>query len=118
MIIAFCFLAYPKLIYQLVIGFYKQNKIFLGFVMATINFANTLGQVLSPIGGFAAAINSTLQAVAPSFKNSLSGLGAITQPLVELDVTSKYVVTQNIAAWLSAFLAFLYGHYKPRARRR
>ncbi|MEM3010548.1 MAG: hypothetical protein QXE76_01920 [Candidatus Bathyarchaeia archaeon] len=115
---ALCFLAYPKLLYQLVIGLYKQNEIFLGFVLATINFANTLGQVLSPISGVAAAINNALQASAPGFKNSLSGLGAITQPLVELDVTGKYVAAQNIAAWLSVFVAFLYGHYKPRVRRR
>jgi hypothetical protein len=117
-ITALCFLAYPKLLYELVIGLYTQNKIFLGFVMATINFANTVGQFLSPLGWVASAINNTLQAAAPSFKNSISGLGAVTQPLVELDVTGKYVVAQNIAAWMSTLIAFLYGHYKPRIRRR
>jgi len=117
-ITALCFLAYPKLIYELVIGLYTQNKIFLGFVMATINFADAVGKFLSPLGWVASAINNTLQAAAPSFKNSLSGLGAVTQPLVELDVTGKYVITQNIAAWTSTLIAFLYGHYKPRIRRR
>jgi len=119
MVLAIYLMAYPRLIQDAVVGFYKGNPSFHGFVLKTIEVANGIAQALSPIGGIASAINDALRAVAPGFRSAIEGLGAaITGSLVKLDLTSKYLICQNFAAWISAIAAVAYGQHASRLYRR
>jgi len=105
---------YPDLIHQGVVALYRGNPSFLWFVTGTAELARGVGQALSPI-------NNALLEAAPSFRDSLAGVGAaLTGSVVGLDVASKYVLSQNVAAWVSAFVAFVYRSYassrRPRRR--
>jgi len=116
MVLAIYLMAYPRLIQDAVVGFYKGNPSFHGFVLKTIDVANA---IVSPIGGIASAINDALRAVAPGFRSTIEGLGAaISGSLVKLDLTSKYLICQNFAAWISAIAAVAYGQYASRRYRR
>jgi hypothetical protein len=110
--------AYPSLIHDIVVGLYRGNPSLHGFVIETINIAGSIGQVLSPIGWLALGINNALLSAAPSFRSALEGFISITEPLVELDLMWKYVICQNIAAWVSAIAVLVYGQYTPRLYRR
>jgi hypothetical protein len=93
------------------------NSLFFGFVTWTFNAANAVGQTLSPLGWLGSAIISGLAAISPGFRNGMIGLTTpIIKPLVELDLTGKYVLSQNIAAWTSALIALYAG--RPSRRRR
>jgi len=111
-------LAYPALMYDVVVGFHRGNPSFHGFVLKTIEMANGLGQVLSPIG-LGSSINNVLTTAALGFYTTFRGFGAsITQPLIELDLVWKYTLCQNFAAWISALIAWAYGQYSSRLYRR
>jgi len=103
---------YPDLIYHEVIGLYMGNPSFLGFVRVTTDWARGVGDALARV-----FIGS-----APGFRNSLVQVGAsLTGSIVQLDVVSKYVLSQNVAAWASALVVLVYGMYvssrRPRKRR-
>jgi len=101
---------YPDLIHQGVIGLYRGNPSFLWFVRGTNDLVRGLGQALSPI-------NDALLDAAPGFRHSLAGLGAaLTGPVVGLDWASKYVLSQNVAVWVSALVALIYGSYASSRR--
>jgi len=112
---------YPDLIHQGVVGFYRSNSSFLGFVTGTIDLVRGAGQALPPLGGLGTAINNALLGAAPGFRHGLAGAGAtLTGSLVGLDVTGKYVLSQNVAAWSAALVALIYSSYassrRPRRR--
>jgi len=101
---------YPDLIHQGVIGLYRGNPSFLWFVRGTNDLVRGVGQALSPI-------NDALLGAAPGFRHSLAGLGAaLTVSVVGLDVASKYVLSQNVAVWVSALVALIYGSYASSRR--
>jgi len=103
---------YPDMIYEGIIGLYRGNPSFLEFVKGLGGFFQGLGQALPPISGLGTAVNNALLGVAPGFRRSLAGVGAVlTGSIVGLDVTSKYVLSQNVAAWVAAFVALIYGAY-------
>jgi len=105
-------LAYPNLIYYGVVELYRGNPSFLWFVKGTMDLARVIGRAFSPIGSLGTAINDALLGAAPGFRNSLAGVGeALTGSIVRLDVAGKYVLTQNVATWVSALVALLYGLY-------
>lgn len=111
-------LAYPTLIYEVVVGFHRGNPSFHGFVLKTIEMINGLGQVLSPIG-LGSSINNALTAAALGFYTTFKGFGtSVTQPLSQLDLVWKYTLCQNFAAWISALMAWAYGQYTSRLYRR
>jgi len=111
-------LAYPTLMYDLAVGFHRGNPSFHGFVLKTIEMANGLGQVLSPIG-LGSSINNALNAAALGFYTTFEGFGtSVTQPLIKLDLVWKYTLCQNFAAWISALIAWAYGQYTSRLYRR
>lgn len=112
-------IAYPTLIHNSVVGFYNWNSACLGVVATTINAAHSLAEALGPIGGIASAFDGALKSLAPGFRSSLDSLGSVVAPLVELDAVGKYVVCQNLAAWISALLVMVYGRFvvKPYRRR-
>jgi len=120
----FALVEYPYLIYNWTLNLYGGSPTFLNFVSGTTQWFRGLGQGVPPLGGLGSAINNALFAVAPGFRHSLEGAGAsLTLPIVQLDVVGKYVLSQNLAAWISALVALLYGAYassrslrRPRGR--
>lgn len=111
-VLALYLLAYPKVSYDLVVGLFGSNTSFHGFVLRTIDVGKGLAQALSPIDWVASAIDNVLRAVAPGFRNALEGLGApVMKSLAELDLLGRYVICQNVAAWISALVALAYGEY-------
>jgi len=112
-------MGYPSLIYDIVVGLYRGNPSFHGFVIGTIEAAGSIGRVLSPIGWLASAINNALISAAPIFRSALEGFAvSIAGPLVGLDLMWRYVICQNIAAWVSAIVALAYAQYTTRLYRR
>jgi hypothetical protein len=111
-------LVYPNLSHDIAIGLYSANPSFHGFVLKTIEIAKGIAQALSPIGWLASAIDGTLRAVAPGFRNAIEGLGSsMTGPLTNLDLVWKYTLCQNAAAWISAIVILAYGEYTSRVYR-
>ena len=111
-VLALYLLAYPKVTYDLATGLYRSNPSFHGFTLKTIEIGKEMAQTLSPIGWLASAIDNALRAVAPGFRNALEGFGApIITPLTELNLLARYIICQNVAAWISALVALAYGEY-------
>jgi hypothetical protein len=105
-------LAYPSSTYDAVVGFYKWSPAFLGFVAKTIEIAEGVGQAISPIGQVGSAITNALLAAAPGFRSALENFGASTVGgIAKLDLVGKYVLCQNLAAFISAITALAYGRY-------
>lgn len=118
-VLALYMLGYPRLLYDVVVEFYKGNPSFHMFVLNTIETAQAAAQALSPIGWLTSTLNNVLLAAAPGFRGSLESLGApITAPIVKLDLVWKYTLCQYFAAWISAVTALLYGRYTSRFYRR
>jgi hypothetical protein len=100
---------YPDLVHNWVIGLYRGNPSFLGFVRGTMSWARGFGDALAGI----------FIGVAPGFHNSLASTGAsLTGSIVRLDVAGKYMLSQNVAAWASALVALSYGMYVSSRRQR
>jgi hypothetical protein len=96
--------AYPKLIYQTISSGYQNDPSLLNFVKGT---AHALGS----LGGIFSSVNSALLGAAPGFRNFALSIGSVIGPLSSLDNTGKYLVFQNVAAWISALFAIFYGQY-------
>lgn len=110
---------HPKLIPTATANFYQWNTVFLNFVIATIKVSETIANTIPPIGAIATAIHNALIAAAPTFRNSLEGAAsALTDGLVTLNPTEKYLVIQNTAAWIVAIATLLYSQYVKTHRYR
>jgi len=103
-------LAYPKLIYQTIVNAYKANPALLNFVKGT-------SQALAPLSEFFSGVTNVLLSAAPGFRNSVLAFGSIVEPLSSLDSVGKYLVFQNVAAWISALVALVYGQYMRKSYR-
>lgn len=111
-VLALYLLAHPKVTYDLATGLYGSNPSFHEFILKTIEMGKGIAQALSPIGWLASGIDNALRAAAPGFRSALEGFGApIMKPLSKLDRFGRYIVCQNIAAWISALAALAYGEY-------
>lgn len=110
-------LVYPSLIGNSTVGFYNSNPSALGFITETVEVANEVGRVLTPLEWLASAIDGALKVAAPAFRNAGQGFGGLTAPLVKLDIVEKYILCQNIAAWVPALIALTYGLYASKRRR-
>ncbi len=111
-------LAYPQLIHWTVLGAYKNNHPLLGFVKSVGDLGGSLVETLAPIGWICSATNNVLLSIAPGFRGFASNLGGLTRPLVELDNVGKYLVFQNVAAWVSALTALFFGTIRRKSYRR
>lgn len=110
--------AYPKVSYDLATGLYTLNPSFHGFILKTIEIGKGTTRALSPIGWLASAIDNGLRAVAPGFRNALEGFGApIIKPLDKVDLLGRYIICQNVAAWISALVALAYAEYTSSSYR-
>ncbi len=111
-------LAYPWWVHDLVISFYRENPSFMSSVIGVQQSFRSLGQTLAPIESIAAAVNNALIAAGPGLKNSVQSLGASAAPIAKLDITEKYILVQNLAAWICALIALAYGRYASARRYR
>jgi len=116
---------YPDLIHAWAVSLYRGNPSLRDFVLGVTNWLHGLGQAIPPLGGLGSAINNALMGAGPGFRQALYGAGAVvSSPIAGLDVTGKYVLSQNFAAWASALVALLYGSYvssrpsRPRPAKR
>lgn len=117
LILLMSLLTYPQLIYWTVSNTYQNNPSLLGFVTSVSNSGKGVAYALAPIGWICSAINNALLSTAPRFRDFVLSLGGLTKPLVELDNVGKYLVFQNVAAWVSALTALFYGEYKRKSYR-
>lgn len=103
-------LSYPQLIFQTISNAYQNNPSLLSFVKGS-------GQSLARVGAVFAVINNALIYAAPGFRDFALSLGNVIKPLADLDNVGKYLVFQNVAAWVSALVALIYGDYMRRGYR-
>jgi len=102
-------LAYPWWIHDAVVNFYRGNPSFSSFVIRTQESLQSIGKALAPL-------NNALLNAAPGFRNSLQSLGASAEPLTKLDIIGKYLLVQNLAAWVCALISLAYGKYASARR--
>lgn len=112
-------LGYPKAVYNGVTALYKGSPASLGFVLWIRDVAHAVGKALAPLGWLASAINNALLAASPGFRNALLSLAMpVVEAVSKIDPTVKYLLCQNIAAWICAVSALAYGQYATRLYRR
>ena len=100
---------FPNLVYNLAVGLYVGNSAFLNFVQGASSLARGFGDVLANV----------FMGVAPDFHNSLTSTGSsLTGSIDQLDVASKYLLSQNVAAWAAALIALGYGIYVSSLRQK
>lgn len=104
LILLVSFIAYPGLVYNSTSGAYAGDVSLLGFVKST---AQTFSPIFSPIA-------NALKGAAPAFGAFAVGIGNLFKPVALLDNTSKYLVFQNVAGWILAFIFLLYAAYLRR----
>lgn len=109
-------LAYPWWIHDAIVNLYRENPFFLSFVIEGQESLQSLAQALTPIEWLATTMNNALLAAAPSFRSSLQSFGASTKSIAELDITGKYLLVQNLAAWICAIIALVHGKYSSTRR--
>lgn len=109
----FLVLAYPQLIYSGVSNAYRNNLGLFNFVSGVNNWAGGVAEAFPPIGW----INNALIGAAPTVRDAGTGLGNLLAPLATLDNAGKYLILQNVAAWISVSVVFLYGERKGRGYR-
>jgi len=102
-------LAYPWWFHDMVVNFYYANPSLMTFVVRTQANLQSIWQALAPL-------NNALISAAPGFRDSLQNFGASLEPLTKLDITGKYLLVQNLAAWVSAIIALAYGKYASARR--
>jgi len=101
--------AYPGLIYGTFSNAYHGNPSLLEFVKSVNNALKGFVEALGPIGWLCSAINNAIISAAPALRGFASALGDFVEPLVNLPPVGKYLVFQNVAAWVSALAVFSYG---------
>jgi len=106
-VLVFSVLMYPQLIYWTVSDLYQHSPSLLDFVNSANNLGRTIADSFDPIRWLGSAMNNNLLSVAPGFRDLALGVGGLTGPLVLLDNASKYLVLQNVAAWVSASTALI-----------
>jgi hypothetical protein len=105
-------LAQPTSIYNAVAGFYAANPSLKWTIKGIVE-----GIASSPIGGLTTGVNNALAGLAIGFWNTFEGAGKLTVSLVKLDLVWKYIICQNLAAWVSAFAVWAYGKYSSHLHR-
>jgi len=110
-------LTYPQLIYWTVSNAYRNDSWLLGSVTWISDSGKGIVTALAPIGWICSAANNALLSIAPAFRDFVLSLGGLIKPLVELDGAGKYLVFQNVAVWVSALTALLYGGRKRKIYR-
>jgi len=109
--------AFPGLIYGTFSNLYRGNPSLLEFVKSVNNALKGFVEALGPIGWLCSSINNAIISAAPSLRGFVSALGGLVKPLVDLPPVGKYLVFQNVAAWVSALIVFSYGFFTRKGYR-
>lgn len=113
---------YPDLIHQSTLNLYRSSPALLYFVIGTGQWLTGIGQAIPALGQLGASIYNGLASAGPGFRSALTSFGtSLTQSILTADLSTKYVLSQNVAAWTSAILVLIYAFYtssRPRARPR
>ncbi len=107
----------PWLIHNGFVSLYRGNPQLRDSIKAFNSALESFAEVVSPIGWICSAINNALRAAAPGIRDLASSLGALTKPLLDLSPMGKYLVFQNLAAWISALTVLAYGAYTRKSYR-
>ncbi len=62
------------------------------------------------------SFNDALISASPAFRDFAINFGTVIAPLANLDDVGKYLVFQNVAAWIAALSALLYKGYLSKTR--
>lgn len=100
-------LAFPDLIFRTISNAYSNNPELLGFIRGS-------GEFFAPLANF---VNGAIPIIGPGFRDFASSLGGSLAPVANLDAQGKYLFFQNMAVWLSAFVALVYGELSKRGYR-
>jgi len=106
----------PNLIGDSIVGAFNANPSFLGFIAGIRNAFCGAAQSLGPIGGLMASIDGTLKSASVGFRNFVNGLSTVIQPIINLDITGKYLLCQNLAVFIPSLATLVYSKLilKPR----
>jgi hypothetical protein len=97
-------LVYPRLFTDFATEFYSTNSAFQEF---TVSIMGGISGVLAPI-----------RELAPSLRNAFGGLVTVrAQSFSSGDILLRYVLCQNVAAWVSAFVALAYARFFSKTYR-
>jgi hypothetical protein len=111
-LITFYVLVYPNLFTDFATEVYTTNSALHGFVLKIIEVLQGVAGALAPA---VSAIDGGLRAIAPGFRNAFEGLVTSRhQSLTSGDLLWRYVLCQNVAAWISGFATLAYGKYFSR----
>ena len=116
LILLFSLIVNPQLIRQTFLNLYRDPSAF-NFVRSTSDAAKGFAETLAPIGWVCTAINNAIIAAAPGFRAVAAVLGSMIKPLAELPPAGKYLIFQNFAVWVSAFMVLFYGMYVKKGYR-
>jgi hypothetical protein len=110
-------LAFPGAIYQTITSSYQSHSPLYHFVVSVANSLRGFAHVVGPISWIATGIHNGLVALSPDVRAVGLAFGSLIGPLANLDSAGRYLVFQNLAAWISVFLVLLYGQYSRRSYR-
>jgi hypothetical protein len=110
-------LAYPQLLYRAISSAYQNNPSLVDFVLSVDSSAKGFAEAVAPIGWIGASVNNALVASAAGVGGAGESLGRLVTPVASLDDAGKYLVVQNAAAWISAFLILFYGEFMRKGYR-
>ncbi len=110
-------LTYPGAIYQTITSSYQSHSPLYHFVVSIANSLSGFAHDVSPFGWIATGIHNGLVALSPGVRAVGTAFGSLIGPLASLDSAGKYLVFQNLAAWISVFFILLYGQYSRRSYR-
>ena len=110
-------LAFSGAIYQTITSSYQSHSPLYHFVTSVANSLSGFAHAVSPIGWIAAGIRNGLEVASPGVRVVGTAFGSLIGPLANLDSAGKYLIFQNLAAWISVFLILLYGQYSRRSYR-
>ncbi|MCW4016202.1 MAG: hypothetical protein NWF06_07525 [Candidatus Bathyarchaeota archaeon] len=84
-------------------------KLFTDFATALYSTTSPLQGVMEGLGNALVPIASSLDSIAPAFGNIFGGfVSNSAQSLTQSDIVLRYVLCQNVAAWISAISAVVY----------
>lgn len=115
---------YPDLIHQSILNLYRSFPALLYLVKGIGQWLAGIGQAVPALGQLGTSIYNGLASAGPGFRSALTSFGtSLTQSILTADLNTKYVLSQNVAAWTSAILTLIYASYtssrphpRPRGR--
>ena len=110
-------LAYPQLVYRAVASAYQNNPSFLGFVLSVDSSVRGFAQAVAPVGWIGTAVNNVLLAGAPGLGQIGQAFGHVTTPLAVLRSADKYLLFQNLGAWISVIFLLFYVEFTRKGFR-